>query len=254
MKYIDSHCHLAMDKFEDDRHLIIEQYFNEGGNALMSISTNREDFFINKQLCEKYENIYTSLGWHPHDAKDFNKSEEEFLINTIEKKLISAIGEIGLDYFYNLSLREEQIRVFEKQMNLAKKYKMPVIIHSREAEEDTIRTIKKYKGVKGIVHCYTSGESLLKEALKLDWYISFSGIITFPKSEDLRKMVDLVPIDRLLLETDSPYLAPVPFRGKRNDPLKVVKVIEKAAEIKGMEAEKLSEIANNNFINFLKGR
>lgn len=254
MEYIDSHCHLAMDKFQQDREEIIEQYFKEGGKALMSISTNREDFYINKNLCEKYNEIYTSLGWHPHDAKDFTKSEEEFLIGTIEKNLISAIGEIGLDFFYNLSLREEQITVFDKQMALAKKHKMPVIIHTREAEDDTIKILKKYKGVKGIVHCYTSGEKLLKEALNLDWYISFSGIITFPKSDDLRRMIGLVPIDRILFETDSPYLAPVPFRGKRNDPLKVIKVIEKGAEVKKMPPEKLSEIANNNFYNFLNGK
>ncbi len=254
MQYIDTHCHLAMDKFEQDREDIIKQYFKEGGIALMSISTNREDFFINKNLCEQYENIYTTLGWHPHDAKEFTNSEEQFLTDAVEKKLINAIGEIGLDYFYNLSLREEQIRVFEKQMSLAKKYKIPVVIHTRDAEEDTIKILKKYKTVKGIVHCYTSGEKLLKEALKLDWYISFSGIITFPKSNDLREILKLVPIDRIMFETDSPYLAPVPFRGKRNDPLKVRNVIEKAAEILGIKAEQLSEIANNNFFNFLKGK
>jgi TatD DNase family protein len=254
MEYIDTHCHLAMDNFQQDRIEIINKYFENGGIALMSISTNREDFFINKTLCEQYENIYTTLGWHPHDAKDFGKPEEQFLIDAIEKKLINAIGEIGLDYFYNLSLREEQIRVFEKQMNLAKKYKMPAVIHTREAEEDTINILKKYKSVKGILHCYTSNRKLLQEALKLDWYISFSGIITFPKSTELREMLKLVPIDRIMFETDSPYLAPVPFRGKRNDPLKVQQVIKTAADILEIKSDKLSSIANENFFNFLKGK
>ncbi len=247
MKFIDSHCHLAMESFSEDRNEVIDRFFDLGGEALLSVSTNIDEFYLNKELCEKYSGIYTSLGWHPHDAKGFGKREEDFLKEVASKRLVQAIGEIGLDYYYNNSPKEEQIRAFEIQLKIAKKFNLPVIIHTRDADTDTARILKKHKGVKGVIHCFTSGEDFFNEAVKLDFFISFSGIITFPKSEDLRKLVKKAPIDRVFFETDSPYLSPQPFRGKRNEPARVVHTIEKAAEVKGMDADRLSEIANQNF-------
>ncbi len=247
MEFIDSHCHLAMDSFEEDRSEVIENFFKEGGVALLSVSTNIDEFYLNKELCERYSNIYTSLGWHPHDAKDFGKREEEFLREVAEKRLIHAVGEIGLDFYYDNSPREEQIRAFEIQLKIAKKYNLPVIIHTREADRETAAVLRKHKGIRGVIHCFTSGEEFFDEAVKLDFFISFSGIITFPKAEDLRKLVKKTPIDRIFFETDSPYLSPVPFRGKRNQPLRVVHTIKKAAELKEMDENTLSNIANQNF-------
>ncbi|BBB33082.1 TatD DNase family protein [Thermotomaculum hydrothermale] len=249
MEFIDSHCHLAMDSFNDDRNEVIERFFEEGGISLLSVSTNIDEFYLNKELCEKYSGIYTSLGWHPHDAKIFGKNEEDFLKNVAEKRLITAIGEIGLDFYYDNSPREEQIRAFEIQLKIAKKFNLPVIIHTRDADKETASILKKHKGIKGVIHCFTSGEDFFNTAVQLDFYISFSGIITFPKAEELRQLVKKTPIDRVFFETDSPYLSPVPYRGKRNEPLRVKYTIEKAAEIKGMNVENLSNIANQNFFN-----
>lgn len=249
MEFIDSHCHLAMDSFNEDRDEVIKRFFEEGGIALLSVSTNIDEFYLNKGLCEKYSNIYTSLGWHPHDAKVFGKREEDFLKQVAEKRLINAIGEIGLDFYYDNSPREEQIRAFEIQLKIAKKCNLPVIIHTRDADKEIAAVLRKHKGIRGVIHCFTSGEEFFNEAVKLDYYISFSGIITFPKAEDLRKLVKKAPIDRVFFETDSPYLSPVPFRGKRNEPLRVKHTIEKAAEIKGMDISALSSIANQNFFN-----
>ncbi len=249
MEFIDSHCHLAMDAFSEDRHEVIERFFKEGGISLLSVSTNIDEFYLNKELCEKYSGIYTSLGWHPHDAKVFGKKEEDFLKEVASKKLINAVGEIGLDFYYDNSPREEQIRAFEIQLRIAKKFNLPVIIHTRDADGETASVLRKHRGIRGVIHCFTSGEDFFDTAVKLDFYISFSGIITFPKAEDLRKLVKKAPIDRVFFETDSPYLSPVPFRGKRNEPLRVKHTIEKAAELKEMDAKTLSSIANNNFYN-----
>ena len=248
MDYIDSHCHIVMERFDEDRNEILTDYFKSGGKAMLSVATGREDHEFNLTLSLKWDNFYTSLGWHPHDAKDFGKNEEAFLLSAVEKREIQAVGEIGLDYHYNLSERAEQLRTFDRQMAIADKSGLPVIIHTREADRDTMDILRRYRKVRGILHCYTSGRELMEAGLELDYFVSFSGIITFQKSaEEIRELLKVVPLDRLLFETDSPYLAPAPFRGKRNDPRKVVYVIEKAAELKGLKPEKLSAQANQNF-------
>ena len=247
MAFIDSHCHIVMSDFDGDRQQLLTNYFASGGAALMSVSTSREDFEMNRDLVTRYDHLYVSLGWHPHDASSFNTREIAFLQNAIDGKQIHAVGEIGLDYYYTHSDRADQLRAFEQQMTMAGKAELPVIIHTRQADEDTIRMLKRHPNVRGVLHCYTSGPELLEVGLLLDYFVSFSGIITFPKSTELRDILNRVPIDRLLFETDSPYLAPVPFRGKRNDPAKVKTVIQCAAELRGMPFDTLSEQANKNF-------
>lgn len=255
MEYIDSHCHIVMDRFDEDRNEILIDYFDSGGLALMSIATGREDHELNRELRIKWDNFYTSLGWHPHDAKDFGKREEAFLLNTIQEHEIQAVGEIGLDYHYNHSDRGEQLRTFDRQMAIAGKAGLPVIIHTREADRDTMDILTRHRKVRGILHCYTSGRDLMETGLKLDYFVSFSGVITFQKTAaDIRELLKLAPLDRLLFETDSPYLAPVPFRGKRNDPRKVVQVIEEAAELRGMSSQTLSAQANQNFFQLFPER
>ncbi len=248
MDYIDSHCHITMDRFDEDRNEILADYFEKGGVSLMSVATCREDHELNLKLMLKWDKLVTSLGWHPHDAKDFGKHEEAFLLNAIQKHQIRTVGEIGLDYHYNLSGRAEQLRAFDRQMAIAGKSGLPVIIHTREADRDTIDMLKRHRKVRGILHCYTAGRKLMEAGLELDYFVSFSGIITFQKAAaEIRELLKMVPLDRLLFETDSPYLAPVPFRGKRNDPRKVAHVIEKAAELKGIDPATLSNQANHNF-------
>ena len=247
MKFTDSHCHMVMTAFETDRTRILDEYFESGGQDLMNISTSPGELTSNLELALKYDNIYNTLGWHPHDAKDYDDRAEAQLKQAIERKQIQAVGEIGLDYHYDNSPRADQIRAFERQMTLADRSRLPVIIHTREAEADTMTVLRKYRHVRGVLHCYTSGPELMAAGLDLDYYVSFSGILTFPRSTDLQELVRHVPIDRLLFETDAPYLAPVPHRGKRNDPRLVVHVIRYAAGLLGMEPESLSEQACRNF-------
>ncbi len=249
MDYIDSHCHIVMARFDSDRDEILTDYFESGGKAILSVACNREDHEINLDLRLRWNRFYTSLGWHPHDAKDFGTDEEACLLTAIEKKEIQAIGEIGLDFHYDLSERAEQLRAFNRQMDIAAKSGLPVIIHTREADRDTMDILTRHRRkVRGVLHCYTSGRELMETGLKLDYYVSFSGIITFRKAAtEIRELLKKVPLDRLLFETDSPYLAPIPFRGKRNDPGKVRYVIEKAAEILGMDPEPLATQTCQNF-------
>lgn len=247
MKFIDSHCHIVMSAFHEDRDTLLQEYFESGGIAMMSVSTSPDEFQANRDLILRDERIYTALGWHPHDASMYNREAENHIRNAAETGLLRAVGEIGLDYHYLNSSRPDQIRAFEQQMGLADQLGLPVIIHTREAEPDTAKILRKYRNVTGVLHCYTSGPNLLETGLELDYYVSFSGIITFPRSTELKQLVSRVPIDRILFETDAPYLAPVPFRGKRNDPGKVRTVIEYAAGLIGMPVEALSEQANQNF-------
>lgn len=247
MRFIDSHCHIVMSSYDGDRHELLQEYFESGGIAMMSISTSPDEFQANRELILKDDRIYTALGWHPHEASTYNPDAERHIRNAADTGLLRAVGEIGLDYHYLNSTRPDQIRAFERQMTLAGELDLPVIIHTREAETDTAKILRKYRHVTGVLHCYTSGPDLLKTGLELDYYVSFSGIITFPKSTELKQLVSRVPIDRILFETDAPYLAPVPFRGKRNDPAKVRAVIEYAAGLIGMPAEALSQQANMNY-------
>jgi len=247
MKFTDSHCHMVMTAFEADRIQILDEYFASGGQDLMNISTSPGELTSNLELALKYDNIYNTLGWHPHDAKHYDDRAEIHLKQAIDRKQIRAVGEIGLDYHYDNSPRADQIRAFERQMALADRSRLPVIIHTREAEADTMTVLRKYRHVRGVLHCYTSGPELMEAGLDLDYYVSFSGILTFPRSTDLQELVRRVPIDRLLFETDAPYLAPAPHRGKRNDPRLVVHVIRYAAGLLNMEPEALSEQACRNF-------
>ncbi len=247
MKFIDSHCHIVMPAFDEDRESLLRDYFESGGIAMMSVSTSPDEFQANRDLILRNDRIYTSLGWHPHDASQYNRDAETHIRNASATGLLRAVGEIGLDYHYMNSARADQLRAFEQQMALADQLGLPVIIHTREAEADTAKVLRKYRNVTGVLHCYTSGPDLLETGLELDYYVSFSGIITFPGSTDLKQLVPRVPIDRILFETDAPYLAPVPFRGKRNDPAKVCAVIDYAAGLLGIPAETLSEQANRNF-------
>lgn len=247
MIFTDSHCHMVMNAFAEDRRIILDDYFASGGQDLMNISTSPAELAANLELGFQYDRMYQSLGWHPHDASDYTARSEETLLTVIRERKIQAVGEIGLDYHYDNSPRPEQIRAFDRQMAIAAKHKLPVIIHTREAETDTMEILRKYRGARGVLHCYTSGPELLKAGLDLDYYVSFSGILTFPRSTDLQELIRLVPIDRLLFETDAPYLAPVPHRGKRNDPRNVVHVIHFAAQLLDMDPDQLSDQACRNF-------
>lgn len=240
MYWIDTHTHLNM--LEQGVDAALAEATKNNVLQVITIGTNHEDHPVVLNLAQKYyPQVFCTLGVHPHDAKDYSKAEE-FMKNHVTEKEVVAVGEIGLDYYYNNSSKEEQLFAFEKQLQLAAEHGLPVEIHTRDAEDDTIALLKKYKGqVKGLLHCFTGTQKLADAALALDFNISISGVVTFNKAQELRDIVKNVPLDRLHIETDAPFLAPVPMRGKKNEPSFVIHTAQKVAELKEVSLEDLAK-------------
>ncbi len=241
----DTHCHLYYNDLKIDLPGVLERAEKLGVTRFICVGTNLDDSKECQKLSEKYENIYFSAGVHPHDAKD---AMEDYLekINGFEvyDKMI-AVGEMGLDYFRNISLPDVQKTVFRQQLELAQKIKKPVIFHNREADEDVIKILSEFPDVTGIAHCFSSNVETAKAFLEMGLYISFSGNLTF-KNSHLPEVAKEIPLDKLLVETDSPFLSPVPFRGKPNEPGRTRFVAEKLAEIHQVSLEEIASITTNN--------
>jgi TatD DNase family protein len=205
------------------------------------------------ELGKSHESIRTAIGTHPHDARLYDDAAEQKIKNLISDDHVIAWGEIGLDFHYDNSPREVQIEVFKRQLRAARECDLPVVIHTREAEAETIEILKReYEGAerRGVFHCFSGSMDLAQRALEIRFMISFSGIITFKKAEELREVAKQVPLDRLLIETDCPYLTPIPYRGKRNEPAYVVEVARTLAGLHGVELEELGRITSENFNRF----
>lgn len=251
MELFDSHAHLDDEKFDVDREILIQQIKQEGITKLISAGYSLEGSKKAKDLADKYDFIYATAGISPNDIP---QTEEELWImsNQIKEmvkqsKKIVAIGEIGLDYYWNQDNKELQKQAFIKQIELANELKLPIVIHTREAVMDTIEILKQNEVVlKGVFHCCPLNRELVKEALKLGFYISFAGPVTFKNSRNADEIIDMVPNDKMLIETDSPYLSPEPFRGRRNDSRKVKYIAQKIANVKHMELEKVAKITYHN--------
>ena len=256
---IDSHCHLNMSDFNDDLENVLSNAFKNQINGLLTICTDLDELLELKNLSKKYENIWYSGGVHPNNVKKYflENELEKYLNSVIDRKLI-GIGETGLDYYYEKSKVDMQKASFIDHIRVARKHELPVIVHTRDADKDTIDILKReYEQgkFKGVIHCFTASEELAIEALKLDFYISVSGIITFKNAEDIRKTIKKVPMNRLLVETDAPYLAPVPNRGKRNEPAFVKDTAKFLSDLKGVSFEELANQTTHNFYNlFNKAR
>lgn len=256
MEYFDSHCHYDDEKFNQDREEILDSIVKEGVTKIISAGYSLEGSIKNLELSKKYNFIYTTIGISPNDINENFKEELEEEENLIEKeynveknKKIVAIGEIGLDYHYNEN-KSIQKEVFINQINLANKYNLPIVIHTREAVMDTIEIIKNHVvNRRGVFHCCPFNRELVKEALKLGYYISFSGTCTFKNAKNAEEIVKMVPDDRFFIETDAPYLAPEPVRGKRNDSRNLKYIVKKIAEFKSETEE---EIARKSFENTMK--
>ena len=244
--WIDTHCHI--DKLKLSPQEIIASAKKAGVFCVLTIGTELEDWSQVLFLSEKYSPfIYGVLGMHPHTAQNFDETCEKFLKENLKAKSIIGVGEIGLDYFYNNSPKKIQKEVFDKQLDLAKELEFPVEIHTRDAEEDTFFFLKKYRSqVKGLLHCFTGSYDLAKKALDCGFNISFSGILTFKKSESLRETCRKIPLDRIHIETDAPFLSPVPHRGKENEPSYVPLVAECVANIHQVDLEDLSQQLKKN--------
>jgi len=252
---IDSHCHLADDAFtEDARDAITRAQASGLTHALCILAAeNTIEAGRAKELSSMWPGLRFATGVHPHQAAQFAGRESD-VTQLIRSGLASnpatrAIGEIGLDYHYAFAPRNVQHDVFRTQIRLARELDLPIIIHTREAEDDTLTILREESGgtIRGVLHCFTGTRRLAEEGLALGLHISFAGIITFPKAGELREIVPLVPDDRLLCETDSPYLAPTPYRGKRNEPAWVVRVAEELARVRGVSVDRVKEHVSANF-------
>ena len=251
---VDSHCHLDFKDFQDDLDLVIKKAYNSNVKHMLSISVNLEDFNNVYKVANSYDNIYCTTGIHPNNVPE-NKNNEllfEKLSLNLNKKKVIGVGETGLDFYRNEENRINQIEYFNTHLEVSGLLNYPTIVHTRNAEKDTINCIEKAvkkHSTKGLIHCFTSTMELAKKVLDEGFYISFSGIITFKKVDDLIDVVKYVPLDRILVETDAPFLAPMPFRGKRNEPSFVTHTLKKIAEIKKKKVEDMAQITTNNFFN-----
>lgn len=254
---IESHCHLdyLTHRPLDD---IMQAAQVIGVEKFITIGVSPSGLNNVFALSQNYSNVYAALGVHPHDSKDYKQETATFIQQHTANKKVVAIGEIGLDYHYNLSPKEAQKHAFSQQLDIAAKHNLPIIVHTRDADSDTQVLLQQYApklSAKGVIHSFTSGKELAKCALDLGFYIGINGIVTFNKAENVQEIARYVPIDRLLLETDAPYLTPAPYRGKDNEPMYLPFIAQKIAELKGIDVETLlKQIYANTQSLFFSGR
>ena len=244
---VDSHCHLDFADFAAEREAIIMRARQAGVETMLTISTRLDEFCGVRGIAEAYDGIWCSVGAHPHEAKDHSTLTSEPLVALAVHPKVVGIGETGLDFHYDLSPRDIQERVFRAHIAASRETGLPLIVHAREADRELARILDEERPPPGVMHCFSSGRALAEAALELGFYISVSGLVTFRNAEELRAIVRDVPLDRLLVETDAPYLAPVPYRGKRNEPAFVAATAAAVAELKGIELHHLAAITSENF-------
>lgn len=243
----DSHAHLDDTRFDDDRAAVIERAQAAGLVGIVNVGACMESSSRSITLAKEHAFIYAAVGIHPHDAKDAKESDYEQLADWTRESKVVAIGEIGLDYYYDLSPREVQQQVFIRQLDVARQCNKPFIIHDRDAHGDLLAILKKEaKGLTGVLHCYSGSWEMAKEVLKMGLYISFAGPITFAKDGKLKEVAAKVPLDCLLVETDCPYLTPKPYRGRRNEPAHVQFTAEEVAAARNMDFAALAAAATAN--------
>ncbi|MBA3631457.1 MAG: TatD family hydrolase [Acidobacteria bacterium] len=276
MIFVDSHCHIDGEAFDADRDEVIERAKDAGVKFMLNIGTgNPHTDEIKKavEVAEKYENVFAAVGVHPHDARAYDDKAENHLIDLVKSsEKVIAWGEIGLDFYYDHSPRDVQMEVFKRQIRMAKQLNLPIIIHSRDANDETVEILRdecspqmetgkwetenkveensknKFRG--GIMHCFGGSAEMALDLMEIGFLISFAGNITFKKAESLRDAARVVPLEKLLIETDCPFLTPVPFRGKRNEPSFVIHTAQFLADFYGVELETLASQTTQNFLDF----
>ena len=251
--YIDSHAHIEMEEFDGDREEVIERALRAGVEVIVNVGNgdvSKDSHESAFRIAEGHPFIYTTVGVHPHEARLLDGELYARLSDLSEHPKVIAWGEIGLDYHYDNSPRDRQREAFRRQLQLARSRSLPAVIHTREAEADTLEILNeewKGSGLPGIIHCFTGTHAFAEEAIKLGFYISLSGVITFKKSADLRDTALRLPLERILIETDSPFLAPLPHRGRRNEPAYVVETARVIARLRGVGTEEIGRITSDNF-------
>ncbi|MDX5365808.1 MAG: TatD family hydrolase [Alphaproteobacteria bacterium] len=248
---IDSHCHLDFPDFGPEVEEVVARAHGAGIGLMLTISTKVSEFDRVRAVAERFPHVYCTVGIHPHEAASEPETDTATLVEMAKHPKVVGIGETGLDYFYEHSPREAQQRNFRAHIAAARETGLPLVVHTRDADEDTAHILVEEMGkgaYPGLLHCFSSGRQLAEKALEIGFYISLSGILTFKNAVELRETAARVPLDRLLVETDAPYLAPVPKRGKRNEPSFVVHTAEKLAEVKGVSAAALADATTANFL------
>ncbi len=249
MKFVDSHCHLDSEQFNADRDEVIQRALDAGVEHMVAIGTGDgpPDLEAGVRLADQHAAFYATVGVHPHDASKASEDTFSRLAELLRHPKVVAIGEIGLDYHYDFSPRDVQKNVFIEQMRIARDAGAPIVIHTREAWDDTISLLREHWAGSGIMHCFSGGPEEARQALELGFYLSFGGIVTFPKAAQIQAAARMAPRDRILIETDAPYLAPVPKRGKRNEPAFIVETARKIAELRGESLEDVAATTSANF-------
>ncbi len=250
---IDSHAHLDDRRFDPDRETLIESLKDNGIDMVINVGADVGSSRAAVDLAKKYENIYAVVGVHPHSAKDLEGKDLSEIRDLLKEDKVVAIGEIGLDFYYDNSPRDIQRKWFKAQIDLAKELDLPIVIHTRDAAQETFDILKEAAGdgrLKCLLHCYSGSAEMAEEYMKLGFFISLGGPVTFKNARVSREVARVVPLDRLLIETDSPYLTPEPYRGKRNEPMYVKYVAERIAQEKGVTFEEVAQATSDNVYRF----
>lgn len=244
----ESHAHYDADAFDADRHELLCSMPEHGIERIINICAEVKDWEKTVQLIERYPFVYGAIGVHPDDAGSLHEEAMEKMRQLCKHQKMAAVGEIGLDYYWDKEQHETQIYWFERQLDLAREEKLPVVVHSREAAQDTLETMKRMKAgdIGGVVHCFSYGKEMAREYLNMGFSLGVGGVVTFKNARKLKEVVEYTPIESILLETDSPYLAPVPYRGKRNCSLYIPYIAQMIGEIKGISTEDVIEITKEN--------
>jgi TatD DNase family protein len=254
--FVDSHAHLDSADFDADRASLLERARSSQVERVLAIGSGTGPGSLDCaiRLAEQFHDLDASIGIHPHESGLATDEDFRFLEDLAKHPKVVAWGEIGLDFHYDHSPRDAQINVFRRQLLLAKQHRLPVVIHTREAEAETLQILAEHwsdSGLEGILHCYSGSWELARAGLDMGFLVSFSGMITFPKAQNVRNVAARVPLDRLLIETDSPFLAPVPYRGKRNEPAYVVETAKALADLRKSTVDSIGEATTSNYYRFV---
>jgi len=244
--YFDTHAHYCDKRFNDDRDELLASMPESGVSLILNAGSSLRSSKQSVELANKYSFIYASVGVHPHDSKSMNDNTVYELQELLSDPKAVAVGEIGLDYHYDFSPRDVQKKHFREQLDLAGSLKLPVIVHERESLQDTLDMIREYKDLRGVLHCFSGSWETAKIVLDLGWYLSFGGVITFKNARRALEVIEKMPLDRIMLETDCPYLSPEPLRGRRNSSLNLKYIAEKISEVRRMTVEEVATTTTEN--------
>lgn len=249
LSLIDTHCHLDFPEFKEERDAVVQRARDAGVKRMITICTHASRFAGVKEVAETYDDVFCSLGVHPHHSgEDGELVETQWLVEQSKYKKVVGLGETGLDYYYNNSPADVQKESFKRHIRASLETDLPLIVHTRDADADTYEILKRegQGRLRGLLHCFSSGAKLAEQAVEMGFYLSLSGIVTFKKSQELRDIVKNIPLEKILVETDAPFLAPMPHRGRTNEPAYVVHTAAAVAEVKGVSLEELGKITTAN--------